>query len=134
MKKFRFPKSGDNATAAAQTCEGSGMKMRLVAMSLGVALLGACVDRSDQPSFDGQYFRAKASKVDDDRAVFTVRIRDVNRSLDGAREAGRYAGTDYCIQLFGSSKIIWGVGPDTPPEQLRVVDDTLVFDGVCPKR
>lgn len=110
------------------------MKTHLVALVIGAGLLGACVDRSDQPSFDGQYFRYKAAKVDDDRAVFTVRVRDVSRSLDGAREAGRYAGTDYCIDLYGTSRIIWGVGPDTPPEQLRIVDDALVFDGVCPKR
>lgn len=110
------------------------MKTVLALAILGATALVGCVDPTDQPRFDGQYFRTKVAKVDDQRAAFTVRVRDVSRSLDGAREAGRYAGTNYCVSDFGSSKIAWGVGPDTPPEQLQITDDTIVFDGVCPRR
>ncbi|MEM7519646.1 MAG: hypothetical protein AAF307_01305 [Pseudomonadota bacterium] len=101
---------------------------------LAVIAMAGCTNRNDRPTFDGQYFRVKAAKVDDQRDAFTVRVRDVSRSLDGAREAGRYGGIEYCIATFGSSKIAWTVGPDTPPEALQISDNTIVFSGVCPDR
>jgi hypothetical protein len=99
-----------------------------------VAALAACGQREkDQILFDGQAFRTKASAVDKrrTRAEFTVTIDDVARSLDGAREAGRYQGTRYCIENYGNSDIEWAVGPDTDPAKLRVVDGRLTFQGTC---
>ena len=109
------------------------MKTTLAAIALGTMLLGACTDSKNQLRFDGQYFRPKVAKVDGQRHVFTVRIRDVARSLDGAREAGRHAGVSYCVENYGSSKINWSVGPDTLPDALTIEDNTLVFQGVCPQ-
>lgn len=105
----------------------------LIPMALGAALVAGCSSSEDRIAFDGHFFRTKVAKVDGDRHVFTVRIRDVARSLDGAREAGRHAGNAYCVENYGSSDIAWAVGPDTPPEQLAIVDNTLVFQGVCPR-
>lgn len=104
-----------------------------VAGVVALGVLAGCTDSQNRIAFDGQYFRTKVSKVDKQRHVFTVRIRDVARSLDGAREAGRHAGVSYCVENYGSSKITWAVGPDTPPEELQIVDNTLVFQGVCPQ-
>ncbi len=104
-----------------------------VASLVVLGVLAGCTGRDDRLTFDGQYFRTKVSRVDRQRDVFTVRIRDVARSLDGAREAGRHAGNAYCVENYGSSDIDWTVGPDTPPEQLRIADNTLVFQGVCPQ-
>ena len=109
------------------------MKLISITVVLACVALAGCTDSKNRLAFDGQYFRTKVSKVDKQRDVFTVRIRDVARSLDGAREAGRHAGVSYCVENFGSSKIDWSVGPDTPPGELRVVDNTLVFQGVCPQ-
>ncbi len=109
------------------------MKTISVAIVLAVGLVPGCTDQKNQLRFDGQYFRTKVAKVDGQRDVFTVRIRDVARSLDGAREAGRHAGTSYCVETYGNSDIDWAIGPDTPPEQLQIVDNTLVFQGVCPQ-
>jgi hypothetical protein len=103
-----------------------------IALVLGATVLAGCTDSKNRIAFDGQFFRAKVAKVDKQRHVFTVRIRDVDRSIDGAREAGRHAGVSYCVENFGSSKITWTVGPDTPPEALQIVDNTLIFEGVCP--
>ena len=108
------------------------MKLTVAGM-VALAVLAGCTDSKNRLAFDGQYFRTKVSKVDKQRDVFTVRIRDVARSLDGAREAGRHAGVSYCVENYGSSKITWAVGPDTPPEELQIVDNTLVFQGVCPQ-
>lgn len=109
------------------------MKTTSVTLVLVIGLLAGCQARDSRIAFDGQFFRTKVAKVDGQRDVFTVRIRDVARSLDGAREAGRHAGVSYCVQTFGNSRIDWAVGPDTPPQELRITDNTLVFQGVCPQ-
>ena len=104
--------------------------------TVGLLVLGglaACTNSKNQLTFDGHYFRTKVAKVDGQLDVFTVQIRDVSQSLDGAREAGRHAGVSHCVKNFGSSRIAWTVGPDTPPEALQISDNTLVFQGVCPQ-
>ena len=100
------------------------------------ALLAACGDaplRSNKVAFDGKYFRAKAKVVDKKVSPtdFTVVVRGVSASLDGAREAGRYEGTKFCVQNFGSSRIDWKVGPDTEPQKPGISDDELTFSGTC---
>lgn len=110
------------------------MKTHVLAAAAALVLVSACTDSSKRIAFDGQYFRAKAKKVDKTRHAFTVRVRDVSRSLEGAIEAGRHEGISYCVDNFGSSAIEWTVGPDTPPEELQITDNTLVFQGVCPHR
>lgn len=108
------------------------MKLRILSTALLVCgVLAGCQGSNERIAFDGQYFRTKVRKVDGQRDVFTVTIRDVSRSLSGARAAGRYEGTSYCVGTYGSSKIDWAVGPETPPERLRIRDDTLVFQGIC---
>lgn len=109
------------------------MKITLGAALFLAVVAAGCTDSKNQLRFDGQTFRTKVSKVDDRRDVFSVRIRDVARSLDGAREAGRHAGISYCVENYGSSRIAWTVGPDTPPETLQIVDNELYFQGVCPQ-
>ena len=110
------------------------MKSFSVAAVVALGVLVGCSDSKNRIAFDGHFFRAKVQKVDGQRDVFTVRIRDVARSLDGAREAGRHAGVSHCVENFGSSDIVWSVGPDTPPEALRITDNTLIFSGVCDNR
>lgn len=110
------------------------MKTSIIGCVIALMALGACTDSQNRIAFDGHYFRAKAQRVDGQREVFTVRVRDVSRSLEGAIQAGRHAGNAYCVDNFGSSDIEWSVGPDTPPENLLVENNTLVFAGVCPNR
>lgn len=110
------------------------MKSFSVGIVMALGVLAGCTDSKNRIAFDGHYFRTKVQKVDGQRDVFTVRIRDVARSLDGAREAGRHAGVSHCVENFGSSDIVWSVGPDTPPESLSIEDNTLVFSGVCDDR
>tara|TARA_R110002094_G_scaffold44158_6_gene56078 strand:- start:927 stop:1256 length:330 start_codon:yes stop_codon:yes gene_type:complete len=107
--------------------------MKILIPVLATALvLGACSNDDGLVAFDGKFFRAKVKKVDKQRDVFTVEVRNVSQSLDGARQAGEFAGIEHCVGLFGSSDIAWKIGPNTPPEQLQIVDDRLVFEGVCP--
>lgn len=100
-----------------------------------LGLTAACnvEPRASRVLFGGHYFPTKAAALDKKTSLadFSVRINDVSQSVDDAREAGRFAGTRYCINNFGSSKIDWKVGPDSDASQLRVSDDKLTFNGTC---
>ncbi|SEI81778.1 hypothetical protein SAMN05444007_102410 [Cribrihabitans marinus] len=115
----------------------SGRAMRgvvLIALVGALAATAACGNRKKTDVlFDGQRFRAKAAPVDKSRTLadFVVTVNGVSASLDGAREAGRYQGTRYCIEKYGSSKIAWALGPDADPAQLRIENDRLSFRGTC---
>jgi hypothetical protein len=117
------------------------MSKSRIALALGalVALTGCGVvsnvtDRltgSGRQAFDGQFFRAS---VDFDRAApadFVVRVQQAGRSLEGAREAGRYEATKHCIAYFGNSAADWVVGPDSADSALVLEGDTLVLTGRC---
>ena len=47
-----------------------------------------------------------------------------HRSLFGAKEAGRYEATIYCVNKFGTSDIIWDVSPD---DVSKVTSDKSIF-------
>tara|TARA_R110002049_G_scaffold23545_2_gene83280 strand:+ start:93392 stop:93718 length:327 start_codon:yes stop_codon:yes gene_type:complete len=104
-----------------------------ISILLAAGLLVGCGNKSDRIAFDGKYFRVKVSKVDRQLDVFQVTVKDAAQSIDGARAAARYEATKYCVGTYGSSDIVWSVGPDTPPEQLRLVDGALTFHGTCPQ-
>jgi len=107
--------------------------MKFIVLALAAsALLVGCNKRNDRIAFDGKFFRAKLSKVDGQRDVFTVTVRNASQSLTGAREAARYEATVYCVNNYGSSDIKWVVGPDSPDSAMRLVDDSLTFQGACP--
>ncbi len=60
---------------------------------------------------------------------FYVSVKKATQSLAGAREAGAYAGTKYCIKEYGTSTIEWVVGPET--ENIVPVDDKIRLEGYC---
>ncbi len=102
------------------------------AIAVCAGLLAGCTSSEDRIFFDGQFYNAKLRKVERQLDHFVVTVRPVSKSLVGAREAGRYEGTDHCVNLFGSSDIIWSAGPDAPEDQLNIEKDTLTLQGRCP--
>ncbi len=112
-------------------------KITTTVFMTGLMLVSACgqvaTSSATRVAFDGVYFRANAKHVDKKAtpSEFTVTVNGVSQSLDGAREAGRYEGTKFCIQNFGSSRIKWKVGPETEPQNLRIENDKLIFAGTC---
>ena len=94
-------------------------------------LLAACDSEDDRVLFDGVSFRAKTSKVGEDRTQFSAVVFKALQSIDSAREAGRYEGTKYCIKNYGSSRIDWTLGPDDPEEALQIRDGDLLLQGRC---
>jgi hypothetical protein len=110
------------------------MIARYSAMALVcAALVAGCSDKKNRFAFDGKYFRTKVAKVDKQRDVFTVTVKDVSQSFEGARAAALHGANGYCVSTYGSSDIDWVVGPDTPVDQLRIVDNTLTYQGTCPQ-
>lgn len=103
-----------------------------VILCLSAALLAACGNRRDNAiPFDGQFFRAVAKKIDRTRDAFTVTVRPVSASFEGALQAGEYEATKYCILTFGSSDIDWEIGPDLDPEAYTIDGDQLLLSGTC---
>ncbi|WP_299280402.1 hypothetical protein [uncultured Tateyamaria sp.] len=102
------------------------------ALLIAGLLLSACAERrADRVAFDGQFFRSSSSKVDRQRDQFEVSVSPVSASLEGAREAGRYEATRYCIRSFGTSNIDWVNGPDAEDGRLRISGDKLLLRGAC---
>ena len=108
------------------------MKVRPIAAALAAALaLTACGKPGERVRFDGNYYPAKLAKSGDRRAEFSVTVRGAAQGLNGAREAGRYEATRYCIETYGDSDIAWQAGYG--PEDGRVLtgDGSLVLRGSC---
>jgi len=102
---------------------------------LCVLAVAACTPKDKRVLFDGIYFRTKAKAVDRKVSVadFRVEVKNANQSLDGARQAGAYAATRYCVENYGSSQIVWSNGPKADAQNLVFDGDSLVLRGVCQK-
>ncbi len=103
------------------------------AMAFSAALMAGCQERENRVAYDGQFFRAKAKKVDKQRDTFVVTVTRVSKSLDGAREAAYHSGVSYCLASFGSSDIIWVQNPLDKDARLSIEKDTLRVRGRCPQ-
>lgn len=103
----------------------------LVVGILGTLTLAACGRQEERIAFDDQFFRAKLKRVDRQSDVFTIQVSPVSASIAGAREAGRYEATSYCINEYGTSDVIWTASPDAPDDALVIENDTLTLQGSC---
>ena len=105
----------------------------MLSFVLGTASCGTLKNRKKSEfAFDGIEFKSKVNKVDkDERSHFKVEVRKATQSIEGAKEAGRYAATRYCIEQYGSSKVEWISGPDQENATLTVIEDDLWLEGVC---
>ena len=80
-----------------------------VSILLLFGLLGSI--NENRVPFDGFLFNAKL-KVGASKKDFEIIVPRSHRSLVGAKEAGRYEATIYCVNKFGTSDIIWDISPD----------------------
>jgi hypothetical protein len=101
---------------------------RITVVALGLAVAG-CGGRTEI-AFQGEVYRARAAQADP-REAFTVSVRPVEAGLEGAVLAGAHEGKRYCIENFGSSRIVWEIGPETDPAALPLEGSTLTLQGVC---
>lgn len=105
------------------------MLATLVLAGCGASLRDTLRPSASRALFDGQYYPARIARDREDRAAFAVAVSRVSQGIDGAREAGRYEATKYCLEQYGNSDAIWTVGPDS--ETLTVRDDQLDLAGRC---
>lgn len=108
-----------------------------IAAVLVGATLTACGPRQNdprKPEFDGMRFSARLTATRDNPRDFTVVVSPASANVSAAQEAGRYEATKYCLQTFGGSDTIWGVGPDLPVEQVTVAGDAITMTGRCTQR
>ena len=101
----------------------------VVVASTLVAACSGTIRNVNAVKFDGHYFAGRASKSSADPHGFSVRIRNAAKSIAGAREAARYEATIYCIHQFGTSDIIWSIGPDD--EAISLSNRSLTLAGRC---
>ena len=101
----------------------------VVVASTLVAACSGTTRNVNAVKFDGHYFAGRASKSSLDPHGFSVRIRNAAKSIAGAREAARYEATIYCIEQFGTSYIIWSIGPDD--EAISLSNGSLTLAGRC---
>ena len=101
----------------------------VVVASTLVAACSGTIRNVNAVKFDGHYFAGRASKSSADPHGFSIRIRNAAKSIAGAREAARYEATIYCIQQFGTSDIIWSIGPDD--EAISLSNRSLTLAGRC---
>lgn len=104
-------------------------------MLMAALLLAGCSNvRADKIAFDGVYFRSTANAIEKQRDFFEIRVTPASSSIEGAREAGRYEATRYCIENFGTSNMAWVNGPDAENGSLTINDDSLILRGTCEPR
>lgn len=104
---------------------------RIVILLMTLGLVAGCnaQDRLNYQEFDGIYFPTTSKSQRQQKNVFTVRVRNATRSLDGARQAAHYEGTKYCVSTFGSSDIAWET--DLQAEELTLSGNDLIAAGTC---
>lgn len=105
--------------------------MRNLTIISYLALLGACsgFGTENEPVFDGIKFNTKITVDKANPAAFEIWVAQAGRSIDGAREAGRFRSTVYCIKTYGASDVYWIVGPDQPTPIVQNGD--LYLKGAC---
>ena len=103
--------------------------VKVVVASTLVAGCSGTIRNVNAVKFDGHYFAGRASKSSVDPYDFSVQIRNAAKSIAGAREAARYEATIYCIEQFGTSDIIWSIGPEG--EAISLSNGSLTLAGRC---
>lgn len=102
------------------------------AVLLALASCGT-ISSGKRDLYDGVPFKAKARAIDKkaDRALFSVEIKDAQRSTAGARQAAAHAGTKYCIEYYGTSRIDWVADPADETAPLTLSGGDALFQGTC---
>ncbi len=85
--------------------------------------------RDNQVAFEGIKFKANLSQVKGDDFAFLVIVKNAEKNLSGAREAGRYEATKFCIERLSTSDIEWTNSPDADP--LPIKGGNLEISGRC---
>ena len=105
--------------------------MRALTSILLILGLFSCGERylDSQVAFEGIRFQTNLKQVKGDDFAFNVSVKNAVKNLKGAREAGRYEATKFCIERLSTSDIEWIYGPDS--DLLPLQDGNLKLSGKC---
>jgi hypothetical protein len=82
--------------------------------------------------FDGNYYPTRSKKAGDQREQFVITVKRADQGIAGARKAGQWEATRYCIKTVGDSTLTWQPGYD--PETGAVIEGgSLILRGSCVK-
>lgn len=108
------------------------MNVKRIILPLAAALaLTACGKPGERARFDGNYYPAKLSQTGDRPETFVVMVQGVAQGINGAREAGRFEATGYCVRAYGDSDITWQAGYDPDAGAAVTENGTLILRGSC---
>jgi hypothetical protein len=61
--------------------------------------------------------------------AFDIVVANAAKSVVGAREAGRWRSTVYCVRTYGASDVDWVISPDADAPVIENGD--LILKGAC---
>lgn len=109
--------------------QGTNILVALIATCVLVSGCTGTIRNVNAVKFDGHYFSTRTAKTEADPMAFTARVRNATKSIAGAREAARYEATIHCVEQFGTSDIVWSIGPED--ENISLVNGALTLAGRC---
>ena len=124
MAKTRF------STIARKTAT-TGVILALVAGLSACGVSQKRAEKRERLQFDGYRYKVRLNTERDSVEKFSVEVGGATQSLNGAREAGTFKATEYCLKQFGLSDVDWVNGPDVDDAALVLDGDTLILSGAC---
>jgi hypothetical protein len=105
--------------------------MKFVCLISILAAVTACgrIETENDPLFDGMRFSSKILISKTNPKAFDIVVANAAKSLAGAREAGRWRSTVYCVRTYGTSDVDWVISPDADAPVIENGD--LILTGAC---
>lgn len=100
---------------------------------LAALALSACTKPGDRVLFDGKYYPTRVKKDGVDRENFVVSVKRVDQGIAGARQAGLWEATRYCVKSVGDSTLDWQPGYDPEGDAAVIEGGSLILRGACVK-
>lgn len=108
------------------------MNFKRMLLTLAAALaLAACGKSGERVFFEGNYYPADLASTGEGREAFAVTVQDATQGIEGAREAGRFEATRYCIENYGDSDITWQQGYGVEDARAMTDRGSLIMRGSC---
>ena len=103
------------------------------ALVAGAMALTACAKPGDRVLFDGKYYPTRSKKDGDERSNFVVTVRRAEQGIAGARQAGLWEATRFCVETVGDSTITWQPGSDPEAGGGFTDGGSMTLRGSCVK-
>lgn len=120
-----------NTKAIARKSAATGLVVLLAVSLSACGIASQRAEKKARVTFDGYRYKVRLETDKDAPENFRVEVAGADQSLDGAREAGAYKATQYCLKQYGLSDIAWVNNPEDPEAPMQLDGDTLLLSGTC---